>query len=358
MATFPSSVSERYAYDEAGHLIGENGDTQLDYIWADDLPVAVIDNHLVGGLSFHRVSTFQYVQADGLNTPRAVTNSMGTVIWVRPYVGDGFGEEAPTSSTGYVLNLRFPGQYYDAETGTNYNMFRTYEPATGRYLQSDPMGLAGGISTYAAVSSNPLNRIDPDGLRDIFVGGLGDATSGIVQSYYTQYHARHPDSSYYSWQDEAGILKGIANTPVGDPIHLIGHSYGGDTAAKAALASCRKVDLLITIDPVSHHGPSMQSIAASVGTWVDVDAEGGSAFNWDNILAGGGGGWNGDPNGIADLYIQDGIARHQAFSQMMSASGPGISSPEQILAGQPMVTAPYKRGNSICQCATPWRQSP
>ncbi|WP_221437404.1 RHS repeat-associated core domain-containing protein [Rhodanobacter sp. A1T4] len=60
-----------------------------------------------------------------------------------------FGEQSPTS-TGYALNLRHPGQWYDAETGTNYNMSRMYEQAIGRYLHSDPIGLLGGISTYAS----------------------------------------------------------------------------------------------------------------------------------------------------------------------------------------------------------------
>jgi RHS repeat-associated protein len=106
------------------------------------------------------------VTADQLGTPRAVTDGTGTVIWSWAYQGNPFGEQQPTSLAGYVLNLRYPGQYYDAETGTNYNMFRTYDPATGRYLQSDPIGLAGGISTFGYVGGNPLRSIDPLGLCD------------------------------------------------------------------------------------------------------------------------------------------------------------------------------------------------
>jgi len=161
VATSPLAVTERYAYDERGHLIGEYGTTNRDYVWIDGLPVAVVDNTVTGGVTSSAVN---YVTADQLNTPRVVTNSAGTVIWSWAYQGNPFGEQSPTSTAGYVLNLRYSGQYYDAESGTNYNMYRNYEPAIGRYQQSDPIGLTGGISTFAYVAGNPLNLADPTGL--------------------------------------------------------------------------------------------------------------------------------------------------------------------------------------------------
>lgn len=207
------------------------------------------------------------------------------------------------------------------------------------------MGLAGGLNSYASVSNSPLNRINLDGLRDIFVGGFGDASSGIVQSYYNSYHQNNPDSAYYSWTDLNGILQDIANTPAGDPINLIGHSYGGDTAATAAQQACRKVNLLITIDPVSRfHNFNMQAIANAVGTWVDVDAEGNNPFQPSNFIAGIGDAWDGAPNGIADSYIQDNGVNHQDFQSMMNASGPGVNSPAQVLSGAPTVNPPFLPG--------------
>jgi RHS repeat-associated protein len=110
-----------------------------------------------------------YITADHLGTPRAVSDQSGNVIWEWAYLSNPFGEKQPTSTIGYVLNLRYPGQYFDAESGTNYNINRTYEPTTGRYLQSDPIGFDGGISTYGYVNLNPLNGIDPLGLADLYI---------------------------------------------------------------------------------------------------------------------------------------------------------------------------------------------
>ncbi|CAM5363483.1 RHS repeat-associated core domain-containing protein [Rhodanobacter lindaniclasticus] len=183
-AIFPQTVAERYAYNEADQLVGEYGNTNRDYIWLGALPVAVIDNSANGSVT---ASDINYVIADQLGTPRSVTNSAGAVIWSWAYQSNPFGEQAPLSATGYAYNLRYPGQYFDAETNTNFNHFRTYEPATGRYLQSDPIGLGGGTSTYAYVGSDPLNGFDPGGLVK-WTGSYGSLGGGAIGgSYFDTY---------------------------------------------------------------------------------------------------------------------------------------------------------------------------
>ncbi|WP_255608281.1 RHS repeat-associated core domain-containing protein [Methylosinus sp. Sm6] len=70
---------------------------------------------------------------------------------------------APTAAAGFSHRLRFPGQVYDAESGLFSNGQRDYDPRLGRYVESDPIGLEGGINTYAYANNNPVNSVDPSG---------------------------------------------------------------------------------------------------------------------------------------------------------------------------------------------------
>jgi RHS repeat-associated protein len=93
-----------------------------------------------------------------------VADANGATIWTWAFQGNPFGEALPTSFGGYTLNLRFPGQYADGEVGLKYNVHRSFDAATDRYLQSDPVGLAAGPSTYSYVSGSPLVATDELGL--------------------------------------------------------------------------------------------------------------------------------------------------------------------------------------------------
>jgi RHS repeat-associated protein len=115
-----------------------------------------------------------------------ITDANGVIVWQWDNT-DPFGNNIPNQSpngtgTQFVFNLRFAGQYFDQETGTYYNGFRDYDPATGRYLESDPIGLYGGQdSTYAYVNGNPLTYVDNFGLdRKWYPLGEG-YTAGVDQ---------------------------------------------------------------------------------------------------------------------------------------------------------------------------------
>jgi len=159
----------RFTYDEAGHVVAETGSSvPRSYVWLDDLPVAVLDTT---GAS----TAVHYVHGDALGTPRSVTDVSGNTVWSWPLRSNAFGEQAPTGS--FVLNLRHPGQYADGETGIFYNVSRYYDPVTGRYLTSDPIGLTAGISTFSYVNSNPLTSTDQLGLRPLTFGEKNMLTS-------------------------------------------------------------------------------------------------------------------------------------------------------------------------------------
>jgi RHS repeat-associated protein len=111
--------------------------------------------------------TIRYLHSDHLNTPRLATNNQAQVVW--RWEGSAFGDTAPTGTV--TINLRFAGQYYDSETGLFYNWNRYYDPKTGRYISSDPIGLEAGLNTYAYVYDNPLRWTDRLGLMGRAPGG-------------------------------------------------------------------------------------------------------------------------------------------------------------------------------------------
>ncbi len=108
------------------------------------------------------------IHADHLGTPRMVTDASGNSVW--EWISTPFGESLPNQNPQnvvgkeFVMNLRFPGQVFDEETGLHYNYFRDYDPKTGRYVESDPIGLSGGMNTFGYVGGNPTNGVDDFGL--------------------------------------------------------------------------------------------------------------------------------------------------------------------------------------------------
>jgi len=111
-------------------------------------------------LSVQAQTTLYFIHNDHLGRPQVVTDQNQQVVWEAKKKP--FGEMTETTST-INLNTRFPGQYFDQESGYHYNYYRDYDPALGRYIQSDPIGLRGGLNTYGYVHQNPLIYIDPYG---------------------------------------------------------------------------------------------------------------------------------------------------------------------------------------------------
>jgi RHS repeat-associated protein len=142
-----------FHYSQSGQIMAESnsaGTITAEYVYLNIQPLAKIEG----------ANTYYY-HNDHLATPQRMTDSSGTVVWSADYKP--FGEATVTVST-ITNNLRFPGQYYDSESGLNYNYFRDYNPAIGRYNEADPIGLDGGLNSFVYVQNNPVNRIDPFGL--------------------------------------------------------------------------------------------------------------------------------------------------------------------------------------------------
>jgi RHS repeat-associated protein len=179
--TIVQKAGMSYVYDEDGTLIADTLTGGATTTWGQSaryiylptasgpMPVAAI------------YGTKHYaIQSDHLNTPRRLVQSDGQVAWQWSY--SAFGDEQPTIAKNrfantnlnqsfgsttvatVTFNLRYPGQYFDQESNLHYNYHRSYSATTGRYTQSDPIGLDGGWNRYSYVEGNPLSFTDPLGL--------------------------------------------------------------------------------------------------------------------------------------------------------------------------------------------------
>ena len=163
-----------FFYDPNGQLIGEYRDdattpqpddwlVRQETVWLGDIPVGVIKKPTATG----PIQVY-YIYADHLNTARVIVDQSNTIVW-RWGNAHAFGANLPNEdpdSNGQLFEYhpRFPGQYFDKETGLHYNYFRYFEPETGRYISPDPIGLMGGMNVWGYVGGNPMGFVDIDGL--------------------------------------------------------------------------------------------------------------------------------------------------------------------------------------------------
>ncbi len=175
-----------YSYDPSGKLLAEwvaGGDEITQSIYLEETPIAMVVTPVGSG-----TPRIYYYHLDHLGTPLKMSDETGTLVWEARY--NPFGEATVILET-VENNLRFPGQYFDKETGLHYNLNRYYDPGIGRYLTPDPIGLKGGANLYAYTQNNPVNRIDPYGLdwKDVSV---------MINDVNQRYGMKKPASVLYS----------------------------------------------------------------------------------------------------------------------------------------------------------------
>jgi RHS repeat-associated protein len=172
-----------YIYDTDGHLIAEadgaTGATTREYVWLpsndnrnDTLSESILPLHGGGAsrseaegasdlpLALVEGTTLYQVHTDHLGRPTRMTHAGGATVWAATWKP--WGEVQSISGT-ILNNLRFPGQYFQIETGLAYNWHRHYDPVTGRYTQPDPLGFVDGPSVYAYAGNSPFMNVDRDG---------------------------------------------------------------------------------------------------------------------------------------------------------------------------------------------------
>jgi len=153
-----NGMTTLFFYDQTGDIVGEydqQGNALREHVYG-----------LTGRLATSEGGATYWHHNDHLGTPQKMTDNSATILWNAIYQAFGKAEvnEDPDGDGSTVINnFRFPGQYFDAESGLHYNYFRSYDPDTGRYTQADPIGLGGGLNGFGYVGGNPVNNIDPSG---------------------------------------------------------------------------------------------------------------------------------------------------------------------------------------------------
>ena len=213
-----------------------------------------------------------YIHADHLNTPRVITNQTSQVVW-RWDQTDPFGGNVPNENPSglgtFTCNLRLPGQYFDKESNTHYNYFRDYDPGIGRYIQSDPIGLDGGINTYTYAYDNPISFSDPDGRRVpvwVVTAGVGALSGGLGNFAYQLYKYK-------------GNLKCINTTDIRNAV-IVGGAAGAlapivaqklpGAIALGAFSNFVQYGLTSASngDPFTASGAGASLVTGAVGGWI------------------------------------------------------------------------------------------
>lgn len=280
-ALLASSDGARYHYNAAGqrvlrqdrngqalHLYGEVGEWLGSYdadgrlnqqvVWLGERPIGLIE----AGNVF-------YIESDHLGSPRMLIDSQRDVpVWGWSLLGEAFGSgeiagDLDGDGVEQSFNLRFPGQSDEPSSGLTYNYSRDYESLTGRYSQSDPIGLNGGTSTFLYADGNPIGLIDPYGLQGfrppprIGRPGGGSARQRAIHNaaQMRQISQNSHSTPIYS--------RGVSPEGVASAENLAGLLSGLDYTQYCAAALCRgdPMECSINSEIITNWMPSNPTVA-------------------------------------------------------------------------------------------------
>ncbi len=259
-ALIPSGAAY-FVYDESGQLLGEydaNNNPIYETIYLNATPVGVIKQ--TGTAAGSNIATSLYnVHADHIQTARVITRASDNAIVWRWDTAEAFGATAadqnPNALGTFVYNQRFPGQVFDSETGLLQNWHREYNPRQGRYAQSDPIGLAGGINTFSYVGGDPIRFVDPTGeivFAPWVVGGIVGGISGGVGGYMTS----------GTWK---GAWQGAAVGGFIGAINPFASTLGAYTAGVAANAAGQAIGNYEACQPLGNINVELALLSSGAG---------------------------------------------------------------------------------------------
>ena len=272
----------------------------------------------LASVTLTRAGTMTYIYTDPQGTPLAEADAQGNVTARFDYRPDGAQAlGTPPAGPGYT------GHVNDPDTGLVYMQARYYDPGTGRFLSLDPVapepGNFSNFSRYHYASNNPVTNIDPDGMKDIYIGGAWDKDkTRIVQDFARRQQQLHPDRDiqYFSYKEGKKIASELSKSlQENEPLNVIGHSFGAREAVRQAVSTSSNITNLITIDPVGSAGNGAKP--SNVSTWSNVTASP-SDPNSSDTIASIGRKLFGTTDTTGANPSQSSTSNHGDFPQMMS----------------------------------------